>query len=125
MKFYSKADDIPELLRLGAGSPGSLRPRPQDRDTGLSCFDTLEHMLKHFETLGRPLSSDENYVTLDTSGFDARLVVIADDEAAGHYFINTRDPQDLSDWIESKASIHPLTQSLIDAIIPPKKRRVP
>ena len=125
MKFYSKASGIPELLRLGAGNPSSLRPRPQDQETGLSCFDTVEHMIRHFEDLGRPLSPGEPFVALNTAGFDARLVILSDDEVQGHFFVNTHNLQDMVDWINSTAVVHPLTQSLIDTIKPPKKRRTP
>ncbi len=125
MKFYAKASGIPELLRLGAGNPSSLRPRPRDRETGFSCFDTVEHMIRHFEGQGRPLPSGEPFVALDTAGIDARLVILADAEVRGHFFVSTHDPQDMADWINSTATVHPLTQSLIDAIKPPKKRRTP
>lgn len=90
----------------------------------------MDHSLRNtnsWTTYGALASSGvgEQYVALDTSGFDDRLAVYQDDKVPGHYFIRAKDSKDMEEWVQSKGGIHPLTQSLIDVIIKPKKRKVP
>lgn len=131
MEFYSTPDQVPsELLRNSDASPSSLRPRAADVTTGLSCFDTLERMLTHFVEIGRPLRTQKDtYVVLGTGDFGDQLIVVADAQIEGHYFIRTANPADMEAWIAENASERPLTQALIDSIIKDsegkKRRKIP
>jgi hypothetical protein len=112
------------LFRLGDGSPSSLRPRPKDRDTGLSAFRTLEALAGHRVAVGRPLATGESSIVLDEHLLHD-FTIKDDPGLEGHVLVRPADPTLMEEWLERRGTVHPLTRSLQAAIIPPRRRRVP
>lgn len=118
MKLYTTPA---ELLRRGAGNPGSLRPAEKDRATGVSCFESEEAARKALAGTENPIETGQRYVALDTSKFWG-VVVNPDPEVEGHWMIFPADEAEMDSWIRDRPT-HRLTEMLKAAIIEPRLRK--
>lgn len=111
------------LYRAGDKYPADLQPRPKDRATGLSAFDSYDGMIAAAIEANRPLEPNDKYIILDTKPIldDGRLVLEPDLTKPGHWFIKPTDPAKMDEWITFRPR-HELTEVLQAAIIKPVRR---
>jgi hypothetical protein len=103
-------ETTPRLVyRGGSAKPDNLTPRPGIDRTGLSTFNNLE--------AATPPGGKAQVI--DTSKLKPPLVATPDAPPPGHVSIDPLDFVLIDEWAATRGTgqIHPLTESIIDAIV--------
>lgn len=108
------------VYRGGSRTPQNMTPRPNIDNQGLSTFETLEQAVK---------PGDKAQI-IDLSLLQAPLVAVPDAPPEGHVSIRPGAAltpaalRNTAEWAATRGTptIHPYTQSVIDAVIDEKKR---